>query len=79
MIQLATKEQMQKEFNFFRDVWDFFKRHYDVRRDDEYWAAVVDESAAINEKYNCELCRDILVAVTKELDRRGKATQNEKL
>ena len=70
---MATKEQMKKEFGFFRDAWDFFKRHYDVQGDDEYWAAVVDESAAINEKYSCELCRDLLIAITKELNRKGKA------
>lgn len=71
---MATKEQMKTEFAYFGEVWTFFKKYYDVQQEnDDYWAAVVEEASAINQKYNCELCKDLILAVVDELDRKGKA------
>ncbi len=70
---MATKEQMKTEFAYFGEVWTFFKKYYDVRQDDEYWEAVVAEAGAINQKYHCELCKDLILAVVDELDRKGRA------
>ena len=47
------------------------RNFYDVRDDESYWAAAVNEAAAINEKYNCQLCKDLLIAVSNELQRKG--------
>lgn len=68
---VATKEEMRIEFAFFGEVWNFFKKFYYARADDSYWEAVVNEALAINEKYNSQLCKDLLVAVEKELQRKG--------
>ena len=71
---MATKEQMKTEFAYFGEVWTFFKKYYDVQQgNDDYWAAVVEEASAINQKYNCELCKDLILAVLDELERKGKA------
>ena len=71
---MATKEQMKTEFAYFGEVWTFFKKYYDVQQEnDDYWAAVVEEASAINQKYNCELCKDLILAVVDELERKGKA------
>ena len=71
---MATKEQMKTEFAYFGEVWTFFKKYYDVQQEnDDYWAAVVEEASAINQKYNCELCKDLILAVIDELERKGKA------
>lgn len=71
---MATKEQMKTEFAYFGEVWTFFKKYYDVQQEnDDYWAAVVEEASAINQKYNCELCKDLILAVLDELERKGKA------
>lgn len=71
---MATKEQMKTEFAYFGEVWTFFKKYYDVQQEnDDYWAAVVEEASAINQKYNCELCKDLILAVLYELERKGKA------
>ena len=71
---MATKEQMKTEFAYFGEVWTFFKKYYDVQQEnDDYWAAVVEEASAINQKYNCELCKDLMLAVLDELERKGKA------
>ena len=70
---MATKEQMKVEFSYFGEVWNFFKRHYEVRADDEYWETVISEAGAIVQKYNnLPLCKDITLAVIDELERKGK-------
>lgn len=68
---MATNKEMKTEFDFFGEVWTFFKKFYDVRDGENYWAAAVNEAAAINEKYNCQLCKDLLIAVSNELRRKG--------
>lgn len=68
---MVTNEQMKIEFSYFREVWTFFKKYYNVQRNDEYWDTVMKESSAINQKYNCKLCTDILLAIIDELERRG--------
>lgn len=71
---MATREQMKTEFAYFGEVWTFFKKYYDVQQEnDDYWAAVVEEASAINQKYNCELCKDLILAILNELERKGKA------
>lgn len=69
---MATNEQMKMEFALFGEIWTFFKKHYHVRQDDEFWETAIAECSAINDKYNCELCKDLLVAVMNELDRKGR-------
>ena len=52
----ATNKEMSTEFQYFGDVWTFFKKYYHVRPDDDYWEAVVEESSAIVQKYNICHC-----------------------
>lgn len=77
-LRTATNIDMKTEFAFFGEVWTFFKKYYFSRPDESYWRDLVEESAAINEKYHCDLCRDLLIAVTKELQRREKEMKNRK-
>lgn len=45
-----------------------------MRPDDDYWEAVVEESSAIVQKYNnLPLCKDLVLAVIGELERKEKA------
>lgn len=74
---MATNEQMKTEFAFFGEVWTFFKKYYFPRPDDSYWENLVSESTKINEKYSCPLCCDLLIAVTKELQRRAEKKEGE--
>ena len=50
-----------------------------MRTDDEYWEKVVNESDSIAKKHdNGRLCRDLILAVISELERKSKKlTQNE--
>ncbi len=68
---MASNKQMKTEFDFFKDIWNYFKRFYEVNDSEQYWRTAVNEAAAINEKYNNPLCKDLLVAVSKELRRKG--------
>ena len=71
---MANNEQMQTEFACFADVWQFFKRHFDVQAGEAYWGPVVEEADCIVRKYNgSQLCRDLLLAVISELERKDKA------
>lgn len=75
--QVATNTDMKTEFAFFGEVWTFFKKYYLPRPDESYWLDLVEESTAINEKYYCDLCRDLLIAVTKEIQRREEKKRGE--
>lgn len=76
---MATKEQMKVEFSYFGDVWNFFKKYYEVRPDDDYWDAVVSEGGAIVQKYsNLPLCKDLVLAVIDELGRKEKAMRGQR-
>ncbi len=78
---MATNEQMKTEFSYFGEVWTFFKKYYEVRQSDD-WEVVVADAAAINQKYHCPLCKDLILAILDELERRSKineeVTRNDK-
>ncbi len=74
----ATNKEMAIEFQYFGEVWTFFKKYYHVRSDDDFWDAVVSEGGAIVQKYsNLPLCKDLVLAVIDELDRKGKLEKGE--
>ena len=70
---MAADEELKAVYNIFTDVWRLYKKFADVRPDDEYWDAVVKEAGTITQKYNSELCKDLIFAVLDELDRKGRA------
>ena len=75
----ATNKEMSTEFQYFGDVWTFFKKYYHVRPDDDYWEAVVEESSAIVQKYNnLPLFKDLVLAGIGELERKEKAMRGQR-
>lgn len=65
--------ELKQVYNMFTDTWRFYKKYADVRSDDEFWESVVDESGQIAKQYeNDRLCRDLLLAVLSELERKEK-------
>ena len=75
----ATNKEMATEFQYFGDVWTFFKKYYHVRPDDDYWDAVVEEGSSIVQKYNnLPLCKDLVLAVISELERKEKAMRGKR-
>ncbi|MCC8067700.1 MAG: hypothetical protein LIO94_11480 [Clostridiales bacterium] len=49
------------------ESWKLFQRH--CREDPVDWDAVANEMREIGEKYPTQMCKDMLFAVTDELDR----------
>jgi hypothetical protein len=74
---MSTNEEMRTEFCFFREVWTLFKKYYNGDRTDTEWDALIEDASAINQKYHCELCKDLIIAVMNELERRGKLQENK--
>lgn len=60
------------EFQIFTDVWNFFKKFYEVEDDDTYWDKTIEESDQIAKKYGNKFANDLLISVIKEMERRLK-------
>lgn len=73
MQQLATNEEMKTEFAYFGEIWKLFKKYYYVRQEYSYWERLIEDAGAINQKYQCELCKDLILAVVNELERKEKS------
>ena len=72
---MATNEQMKTEISFFGEVWTFFKKYYYVENTDEFWESVIEKATAINQKYRCPLCKDLILAVLNELERKSNINE----
>lgn len=73
---MATKEQMKEEFAYFGEAWKFFKRFYEVKESTYYWDSVVEEAGDLMRRYNCPLCRGVVLAIVDELDRKYRARKD---
>lgn len=71
---MATNEQMKLEFAYFGEIWVFFKKHYEIKQSDD-WEVVMADAAAINQKYHCPLCKDLILAVLDELERKNRINE----
>lgn len=67
---MAENKDMQTEYNFFSEVWKFYKNYFDMPNDTKKWNEVIEVSREIGRKYNSRLCDDLLVAVVMELERK---------
>ena len=61
------------EFQVFTDVWNFFKRYYQLIDDGNFWNRVIEESNQIAVKYgNNKFANDLLISVIREMERKLK-------
>ena len=61
------------EFSIFSDIWNFFKRYYEVSDDADYWEAVAKDADVLYKKYdNSKFAKSLVMAVVDELERRAK-------
>lgn len=68
----VTNAEMPKEAAAFGEVYCFYQKYFKVENTDEYWEAVVKESSEINKKHNMPICKELLLAVLKEFERRSR-------
>nr|WP_302585167.1 hypothetical protein [uncultured Schaedlerella sp.] len=73
---MATKEQMKEEFAYFGEAWKFFKRFYEVKESTYYWDSVVAEAGDLMRRYNCPLCKEVVLAIVDELERKYRARKD---
>lgn len=74
---------IQEDFQMFSDIWRFYKE-YAVKvpktADNEvvakFYQEIVKNTGILAKKYNTELCKELIIAIVKEFDRR--ITYNEK-
>lgn len=59
-------------WQIYADVFAFHKKFADVREDDEYWSAVVDDASALYKKYESlpekEFAKNLILDILEELD-----------
>lgn len=74
-----TKESV--EFNIYADVWSLHKKFFDIEADDDaMWEKYIKESDDICKKYcNNNLSRDLICAVTRNLEERSKEKKATKI
>lgn len=70
---MVTDEELKRVYDIFTVSWRFYKKFADVQQCDSYWEMVVNEAVALNQEYQYELCKDLILAVLDELERKGKA------
>lgn len=68
----AKNSELPEQFEFCSDIWNFYKKFYHIDNTDTYWQAMVDESNKLHEKYPSRLCKEIILDVLDEFDRRLK-------
>lgn len=68
-------------WQIYGDMFAFHKKFADVREDDEYWSAVVDDASALYGKYEnlpeTEFARKLILDIVDELDRIYKRMRRE--
>lgn len=66
---------MNEDYRLIVDLWRFWKVHADPHQwnDDKYWQKLLNEANAFYHAHGSnEICQDLIAAVMKELQRRGK-------
>lgn len=60
-------------WQIYGDVFAFHRKYAEVREDDSYWSAVVDEASALYKKYENipekEFAKSLILCILDELDR----------
>ena len=73
---MVTDEELKTVWGMFTDAWKFYKKYADVQQSDEYWKVLIAEADIIAKKYqNNKVCRDLIIAVMSELERKSKEMQ----
>lgn len=61
---------LKKHYAMFTDIWKLFKNYSAPDRSEMFWAGYKAEVDRLDKKYHSAvLFRDLVLAVTKELDR----------
>lgn len=73
---MVKNEDVKQEFEMFAEVWNTFKRLLPVENTEEWWDTATKEMGKIYESRKTPLCKDVVLAIIYEFERRGKADDN---
>lgn len=61
---------IKKYYELFADLWRLFKKYSSPDHSELFWKLYAEDVKALDSKYEClELFRNLVLAVTKELER----------
>lgn len=67
------RDSFKNEYwGIYQEVWNFHKKYSNVQSDDSYWENLIESASEIDKKYNCRLCRDLVISILNELDFRSR-------
>ena len=55
-------EKGTEEWMFWSDFFQFCKKYWDVREDDEYWSMITHDADKLYRKYNSYLSKKLILA-----------------
>lgn len=68
----VTSKDIPEVFQMFGDVFTLLKKYYNPEQNDEFWEYLKADIDVVYNKYNTQLCKDILLAIANDIDRRYK-------
>ena len=75
---MADNNEMQMEYKMFSDIWKLFKVFYKTSDGEEYWNDLLRDAHEIEDRYGNDLCKDILLAIIIELERKQIKEREER-
>ena len=72
----ASKEELKKEVEMFKDLLSFRCKYYHPEDTDEFWSTVLDESEALHEKYNNMFLSQAILCCIHDIDERSPTVIN---
>ena len=63
---------IKQDYEAFTAVWRLYRKYSEEPITEFYWDAVVGEVDVIQTRHPTELCRNLLIAVLEDLERKDK-------
>lgn len=64
-------------FQMFGDAFTILKKYYTPELDDTFWDQLKNDTDIIYKKYNSQLCKDVLLAIANDIDRRFREERSK--
>lgn len=58
-------EKGTEEWEFWSDFFQFCKRNWEVKNDEQYWQSLIDQSELLYKKYNSLIAKYFIAAFLK--------------
>ena len=65
--------EIKEAYEMFSSIWRLYRKYSEKPITERYWDVVIGEVDVIQSEYPTDLCKNLLVAVLGELERKEKA------